>query len=165
MMKKGGSKIALVRLISTCAWVWTLVCTQELGGSGGMLPQEIFFEFDAVRWLLKLFLSPNTTSNLCFSPGLVTGFWFTSRLDMVCMEIGVHRRFQAPRAQCERATHTSRSVSLILFQSTPAKNVCPLHTNLWSVHSQVSAALFYVKTVRLGGHGCVQMIRGLLACK
>ena len=39
----------------------TLVCMQKLGGSGSMLPQENIFEFDAVRWLLRLFLGPKTS--------------------------------------------------------------------------------------------------------
>ena len=40
--RPGGSKIALVRLTSTCGRVRTLACTQKLGGCGGMLPQENF---------------------------------------------------------------------------------------------------------------------------
>jgi len=88
------------------------------------------------------------------------------------MKISVHRWFQVPGEPCERATHASRSVSLILFQSTPAENVWPPRSNLWSAHSQVSAALFYVQTVCMCilyypwcGHGSVQTIRRILACK
>ena len=44
----------------------------------------------------------------------------------------------------------------------PAENVWPPRSNLWSAHSQVSAALFYVRTVHLSGHGSVQTIRGFL---
>ena len=48
----------------------------EARESGGMLPEEIFFfEFDVVRWLLRLFFwVQNITTIPCFSPGLVTGF-------------------------------------------------------------------------------------------
>ena len=59
------------------------------------------------------------------------------------MEISVHQRFQVPGEPRERATHASRSVSLILFQSTPAENVWSPCSNLWSAHSQVSAALSF----------------------
>ena len=44
LVQRGGSKIALVRLIGTNTRVATLV-----------------FEFDAVRWLLRLFLGPKTS--------------------------------------------------------------------------------------------------------
>ena len=40
----------------------------------GMLAQENFLEFDVVRRLLRLFLGPNTTTNLCFIPGFVAEF-------------------------------------------------------------------------------------------
>ena len=39
------------------------------------------------------------------------------------METSVHQRFQAPGKPRERATHASRSISLIIFQATPAENV------------------------------------------
>ena len=43
-----------------------------------LLPQERFFEFDAVKWLLRLFWpnlgAQNITTNSYFTPGLVTGF-------------------------------------------------------------------------------------------
>ena len=38
-----GEGVALVHLISTITRMALLVCTQKLGESGGMLPQEIFF--------------------------------------------------------------------------------------------------------------------------
>ena len=67
------------------------------------------------------------TANLCFSPGLLLAdslhVWMHG-------DIGVHQRFQAPGEPRERATHASRSVSLILFQSTPDENVWPPHSNL-----------------------------------
>ena len=44
-------------------------------GVWGHAPPKNIFDFDVVRWLLRLFLGgPNITTNLCFSPGLVTGF-------------------------------------------------------------------------------------------
>ena len=64
----------------------------------------------------------------------------------------------SPRGTAQKSdpcTCTSRSVSLIVFQATLAKNVWPPHSNLWSAQSQVSAALFYVRTVRSCGHGSV----------
>ena len=103
------------------------------------------------------------TTDICFSPGLVTGFWFTSRLDP--WTIG---GFQKPRKPRERATHASKSefclvFGLIIFQATTAENVWPPGSK--SARSQVFAALFYVQTVGSCGHGSVQTIRGLIACK
>ena len=43
------------------ALVAGLVCMQKLAGSGGMLAQENILEFDAVRWLQRLFLGPKTS--------------------------------------------------------------------------------------------------------
>ena len=78
--RPGESKIALVWLIGTSTWVRTLVCMQKLGGSGGMLPQENHFQ-NLMLWDgFWGFFGQNTTANFCFSPILVTGFWFTSRL-------------------------------------------------------------------------------------
>ena len=72
LLRPGGSKIALVRLTGTYIYSSACVNTQSNGGSGGMLPQENFLEFDAVKWLLRLFFrAQNITVNLCFSPGLV----------------------------------------------------------------------------------------------
>ena len=104
----------------------------------------------------------NISTNLCFSPGLVTGFGFTLRLDAWRC---VHGRFEVPREPCKRATHTSESefclvFSLIVFQATTAENVWRPPPEK-SARSQVSAALFYVHTVRSYGHGSVQMIRCL----
>ena len=45
-----GEGVALVHLISTITRMALLVCTQKLGESGGMLPQEIFLEFDAATF-------------------------------------------------------------------------------------------------------------------
>ena len=84
--RPGGSKIALVWLTGTCTRVRTFGCTQKLGGSGGMFPQDIFFKFNVVRWplcvclRLLIFGAQNITIILCFTPGMVTGFRFTSRL-------------------------------------------------------------------------------------
>ena len=50
--RPSGSKIALIGLTGTCDRVRTLTCTQKLGSYGGMLPEE---NFNAVRWLLRLF--------------------------------------------------------------------------------------------------------------
>ena len=45
------------------------------------------------------------------------------------MKLSVHRRFQPPGELRERATHASRSVSLMLFQSMPAEHVWPPRSN------------------------------------
>ena len=84
------------------------------------------------------------------------------------MEISVYWWFQVPGEPRERVTHASQSefwlvFSLIIFLAMPAENVWPLCSK--SAHSQVSAALFYVRTIHLCWHGSVQMIRRLLACK
>ena len=91
------------RYTGTSIWVWTLACMQKLGRCGGMLPQENVFQFDAVRWLLRLFLAQNTTVNLCFSPGLVTGFWYISRLDAECMEIYKCSAVSSPRGTTRKS--------------------------------------------------------------
>ena len=51
--RPGKSKIALVRLTSTCTRVRTLVCKQKLGGLGEFSPWK-FFEFHDVRLALKI---------------------------------------------------------------------------------------------------------------
>jgi len=38
-----------------------LGCMQKLGGFEGMLLQEIIFEFDAVRWVLRQFFGAKTS--------------------------------------------------------------------------------------------------------
>ena len=69
-------------------------------------PPGKIFEFDAVRWHLRLFSGPkNITTNPCFSPDLVT--W----------------------ERHERANHTSQSEFCLVFsvfQATTAKNMWPL---------------------------------------
>ena len=44
--------------MGTSTRVQILACIQMLGGSGGMVPPENFFEYDAVRQLLRLFWGP-----------------------------------------------------------------------------------------------------------
>jgi len=51
----------------------------------------------------------------------------------------------------------------MVFQATTAENVWPPRSK--SARSQFSTALIYIQTVRLWGHGSVETIRGLLACK
>jgi len=58
------------------------------------------------------------------------------------MEISVHQQFQDPGELCERATHTSRSEFCLVL----AENIWPPHSK--SARSQVSTALFYVRTVQ-----------------
>ena len=45
----------LLVLVAEC--MRTLACAQKLGGVGACSP-GIFFEFNAVRWLLRLFWGP-----------------------------------------------------------------------------------------------------------
>ena len=52
------SKIVLVRLTCSCTRVRTLACTHEARGVWGHAPPGKFFEFDVVRWLLRLFWDP-----------------------------------------------------------------------------------------------------------
>ena len=82
------------------------------------------------------------------------------------MEISIHRWFQVPREPRERATYIYKPVEfhlVFIFQTTMAENAWPPRSK--SAHSQVSAALFYVRTIRPSGHGSVQTIHRLLACK
>ena len=87
------------------------------------------------------------------------------------MELSVHRRFQAPKELHARGTslHASWSVSvnfsLVVLQAMPAENVWPSHSNLCSARSQVSAAVFLCPDLSSYGHGSVQRISGLFACK
>ena len=76
-LRPGWIKIALARLTDTYTRVRTLACAQKLGGSGGMLPQE---NVNLMLWdgFWGYFGVPK---HLCFSSGMVTGFWFSS---MVC---------------------------------------------------------------------------------
>ena len=76
------------------------------------------------------------------------------------MEISVHQQFQDPGELYERATHASRSEFCLSLVATLAENVWPPRSK--SARSQVSTALFMS---RLCGHGSVQMICSLLACK
>ena len=61
--RPGGSKIALVRLIVVLvsACVRTLACMQKLGGSGGMLLQEIFLNFGCCEMASEAILGPKTS--------------------------------------------------------------------------------------------------------
>ena len=115
--------------------------------------------------------------HLCFSSGMVTGFWFSS---MVCMHgdkcrvfssdvvlvggpwkkhwISVHWRFQTPWERREGVTHASQLefcllFILIVFQASSAENVWPPRSK--SARSQVSTALFHVLTMTFV-HGSVQ---------
>ena len=106
------------------------------------------------------FWAQNTTTNFCFSPGLVTGF--------CSLYVWMHgdkcpSAVWSPRGTAwnsDPRTCASRSVILIIFQATPAVKVWPPCSNLWSARSQVSAALFYVQTVCSCGHKPVQTIAG-----
>ena len=51
-LRPDGSKTALVRLLYRY-WMRRI----RLGGSGGMLPQKIFWKFVALRWLLRSFFN------------------------------------------------------------------------------------------------------------
>ena len=51
------------------------VYAEAIGGSGGMFPEICEMASEVI------FGAQNISTNLCFSPGLVTGFWFTLRLD------------------------------------------------------------------------------------
>ena len=63
--RPGGSKIAFVRLIvvlvSACMRAYTLACMQKLGGSGDMLPQEIFLNFGCCEMASEAILGPKTS--------------------------------------------------------------------------------------------------------
>ena len=76
------------------------------------------------------FGAQNITTNLCFSPGMVTGHFTPTH-----MEISVHRQFQALREQHEGAMHASRLESLKVLSYSK------------SARSQVSTALFYIQTL------------------
>ena len=104
----------------------------------------------------------NITTNPCFSSGLVT--------DSDSLHVWTHRDkcpsvISSPREPREKARHASQLefclvFSPIVFQASPAENVWPLRSK--SAHSP---QLFYVWTVHSCGHGSVQMICELLACK
>ena len=68
------SSALLNESICTSTRVRMLALTKKLGGSGGMLPQKKFLNLMLLDGFLGYFLAQNSTTNLCFSPGLVTGF-------------------------------------------------------------------------------------------
>ena len=99
------------------------------------------------------------TSLVIFSPGMVCNrilIHFTSGR----MEISVHQQFQDPQELCERATHASWSeFCLVLSQHWPT--MCGHRTqNLLILRSPQLSFMS-----GLCGHGFVQMICRLLACK
>ena len=132
-------------------WVW------------GHAPPGKRFEYNAMRWLLRLFWGPK-----CHYYSLLLS-WHGNKIlihfTFACMEVSIHRRFQSPRELCEGATYTSQSefslvFSLIVFRAMPAENV-------WLPHSK----LFVLRSPQLSGpwcscgHGSVQTINGLLASR
>ena len=69
----------------------------------------------------------NITWSFCFSPGMVTEFWFASRPHAWKLATAVSGASAEPD---EEATHETQSMfcfafSLILFQAAPVKNVWP----------------------------------------
>ena len=129
---------AYVSVYAEARWLW-----------GHAPPPRKFFEFNTVRWLLRLFWGPKHHYYLlllCWHGNKIL-IHFT----FACMEVSIHRRFQSPGEPREGATHPSRSefcllFSLIVFRATPVENVWPPRSK--SVLSQVSAALWPVAFVR-----------------
>ena len=81
------------------------------------------------------------------SPGMVTGFWFSSRI-----EVSVHQWFQHPwRSDARKLVWI---LLIIIFQATSAENVWPQHSK--PARSQVSAVLFYTHDVCVGMDRSVQ---------
>ena len=94
-----------------------------------------------------------------FSPGMVCNK-ILIHFPSACMEISVHQQFQDPQELCERATHASWSeFCLVLSQHWPT--MCGHRTqNLLILRSPQLSFMS-----GLCGHGFVQMICRLLACK
>ena len=84
----------------------------------------------------------------CFSPGMVTEFWFTSRPNArIEINIHWHQWFQVHMGNHvkEQLTQAGLSFALYLvFLVMPAKSVCPPHSK--SAHSHLN--LFYVRIVK-----------------
>ena len=115
---------------------------------GACSPRKIF-EFNAVRWLLRLFWGPKHHYYLLLLS------WHGNKIlihfTFACMEVSIHRRFQSPGEPREGVTHASQSefclvFSLIIFRAMPAENVWPSCSK--SVCSQVSAVLWTMVLVR-----------------
>ena len=90
-----------------------------------------FFEFNAVRWLLRLFWGPKHHYYLlllCWHGNKIL-IHFT----FACMEVSIHRRFQSPGEPCEEATHPSRSE---LFSVTVDFTSLRMSVSVWSVIAQ-----------------------------
>ena len=131
---------------------------------GACSPRKFFWIWCCEMASEAILGAHNITTNLCFNPGLVANrilIHFTSGH----MEISVHQYIQVPRELAAWKSDPRKLFCLvfIVFQAMTAENVWP---PCWkSARSQVSAALFYIRTVCLCRHGSVQTIRGLLACK
>ena len=120
----------------------------------GMLPQENFLNLTLWDGFWGYFGAQNITTNFCFSPGMVTAFWFTSRLH-AWRRVTISG-FQASWERHEGATQARKPVRLLLIPCNTGRECVATALKICSFSGLISSLLRLDLDIRAGR---------LLACK
>ena len=120
----------------------------------GMLPQENFLNLTLWDGFWGYFGAQNITTNFCFSYGMVTAFWFTSRLH-AWRRVTISG-FQASWEWHEGATQARKPVRLLLIPCNTGRECVATALKICSFSGLISSLLRLDLDIRAGR---------LLACK
>ena len=105
----------------------------------GMLPQENFLNLTLWDGFWGYFGAQNITTNFCFSPGMVTAFWFTSRLH-AWRRVTISG-FQASWERHEGATQARKPVRLLLIPCNTGRECVATALKICSFSGLISSLL------------------------